>query len=93
MVFIFFTLLGHIAFVNNSIAFIAGITPTNYSVSYVRNSKIDDAHKRVSLSRNFKLHDIAQANYQSINSQTVYYLQGSRGSTVAQPIKQGMIGL
>ena len=29
----------------------------------------------------------------SINSQTVYYLQGSRGITVAQPIKQGMIGL
>ena len=29
----------------------------------------------------------------SINSQTIYYLQGSRGSTVAQPIKQGMIGL
>ena len=59
MVFIFFTLLGHIAFVNNGIAFIAGITPTNYSVSYVRNSKIDDAHKRVSLSWNFKLNDIA----------------------------------
>ena len=42
----FFTLLGHIAFVNNvvsvtSIVFIAGITPTNYSVSYiVKNPKL-----------------------------------------------------
>ena len=76
-------------------AFIAGITPTNYNVSYiVRKSQIDDAHKRVSLLWNFKLNDIARPNYiTSINSQTVYYLQGSRGSTVAQPIKQGMIGL
>ena len=31
-------------------AFIAGITPTNYSVSYiVRNSQIDDAHKSITV--------------------------------------------
>ena len=42
---LFFTLLGYITSVNNSIVFIAGITPTNYSVSYIVN-KIN-AYERV----------------------------------------------
>ena len=33
--FLFFTLLGHITSVNKVVVFIAGITPTNYSVSYI----------------------------------------------------------
>ena len=65
---LFFTLLGHIASVNNVVVTVLHLLKALHRriVVYriiVRNSKIDDAHKQVSLSWNFKLNDIAGPNY------------------------------
>ena len=73
VIFYFFTLFHHIASVNSVVdtvlhllwAFIVGITPTNYSVSYIVKNA---THKSESRYRPFTI----------INCQTVYYL-GRRG--------------
>ena len=94
---LFFTLLGHITFDNNVVVTVLHLLQALHRRIIVYRL-LSEIQKLMTHTSEYHCHGTSNLTTKhdqitSINSQTVYYLQGSRDSTVAQPIKQGMIGL